>query len=90
MAVSEDGEVLHAGQSFLGRSYLTYMVPFVTDFKLEEALQHPDGPGKAIEEIEKREWLFFGTVPSMISMLNVRSSHNLLICRCQMKLSMST
>jgi hypothetical protein len=61
MAVSEDGEALSAGESFLGRSYLTYMVPFATDFKLEEELQHPDGPGRAVEQIQKREWLFFGT-----------------------------
>lgn len=61
MAVSEDGNVAGAGQSFLGRSYLTYMVPFATYFKLSEELQHPDGPGRAIEQIQKREWLFFGT-----------------------------
>jgi len=61
MAVAEDGDAPSAGKSFLGQSYLTYIVPFATDLKLEDALQHPDGPGKAIEQLEKREWLFFGT-----------------------------
>jgi hypothetical protein len=61
MAVSEDGDATGAGsQSFLGRSYLTYLVPSTTNFKLDEALQHPDGPARAIEQIEKRESLFFG------------------------------
>ena len=61
MAVSEYVDTTDADQSFLGRSYLTYMVPFATNLELEEALQHPDGPGKAVEELQKREWLFFGT-----------------------------
>lgn len=64
MAVSDDGDSTEPGQSFLGRSYLTYLIPFATDFKLEEELQHPDGPGRAIELIQKREWLFFGTTHS--------------------------
>ncbi|KAB5580663.1 TRAPP trafficking subunit Trs65-domain-containing protein [Coniochaeta sp. 2T2.1] len=59
MAVSEHVDTTEADQSFLGRSYLTYMVPFATNLKLEEALRHPDGPSKAVEQLQKREWLFF-------------------------------
>ncbi|OIW35126.1 hypothetical protein CONLIGDRAFT_42303 [Coniochaeta ligniaria NRRL 30616] len=59
MAVSEDGDASDAGQSFLGRSYLTYLIPFATNFKLEDELKHPEGPGKAVEQIQKRDWLFF-------------------------------
>lgn len=60
MAVSEDGSVPMADQDFVDRSYLTYIVPFETDLNVEEALRHAKAPGKAIEEIEQREWLFFG------------------------------
>lgn len=85
MAVSDGGDAADAGQSFLERSYLTYMIPFSTNFKLNEALGHPDGPGKAIEQIEKRSSLFFGTDAPFLCMSSVRSSHNLLIRRRQMK-----
>jgi hypothetical protein len=96
MAITEDGDATTtADQSFLERSYLTYVVPFTTDFKLEEALQHEDGPGKAIEHILKREWLFFGTAhtPCILhTACHKRAlvSHLLLIRRYQMKPSTST
>lgn len=49
------------GQGFVQNSYLTYLVPFSTDFKLEKALEGSgEAPQSFFESIEDRESLFFG------------------------------
>lgn len=61
MAVSGDYDTRDAGQDFLDRSYLTYIVPSTTNFKLEKALGDTADQYQALfDAIEQREWLFFG------------------------------
>lgn len=66
MAVSDDHDApdaaQDAGQDFLDRSYLTYIVPSATDFQLKKALETTVTPYRHLfSSIESREWLFFGT-----------------------------
>ncbi len=47
---------------FVAGSYLTYIVPFATNSRLEQVLEQQDEPPKGFfESIQDREWLFFGT-----------------------------
>src|SRR3569833_443555 len=67
MAVSSPDETPNGDQEFIESSYLTYIVPFATDYKLEQALrQHNEPPRSFFESIEDREWLFFGRLPLLI------------------------
>ncbi|KAL2260426.1 hypothetical protein VTK26DRAFT_5567 [Humicola hyalothermophila] len=66
MAVADpDGsaESGHAApDAFLEHSYLTYIIPFATNFNPEEALRQGAGSLESrIANIEQREQLFFGT-----------------------------
>lgn len=55
-ASPQDGDT-----KFIEGSLLTYIIPFTTEFKLEEALQQADESHKSLfESIERRQWLFFG------------------------------
>jgi hypothetical protein len=46
---------------FVQNSYLTYIIPYATDFQLGDALEKHGEPPKAFfEAIEDRDWLFFG------------------------------
>lgn len=62
MAISEDADgTPEAGQDFLDRSYLTYIVPSATHFKLEEALGNTAAQFRPrFDAVDRREWLFFG------------------------------
>ena len=57
--------VTDGSQEFVLNSYLTYLIPVTTDFKLEQALKATGEPPKAFfESIEDRESLFFGRCPT--------------------------
>jgi hypothetical protein len=48
--------------AFLEQSYLTYIIPFATEFNPEDALRSGTGSIESkIAGIEQREQLFFGT-----------------------------
>lgn len=62
MAVSISGGGSNDDDEFIQSSYLTYIVPLATDYRLEQALGQQEEPPRAFfESIEDREWLFFGT-----------------------------
>jgi hypothetical protein len=49
-------------EAFLEQSYLTYIIPFATNFSPESALQQGAGSVEStISNIEQRDQLFFGT-----------------------------
>ncbi|KAL2158521.1 hypothetical protein VTH06DRAFT_4288 [Thermothelomyces fergusii] len=55
-----DDDALPVADAFLERSYLTYIVPFATDFRPEEALRDAGNSiAGAIAGIEQRDQLFF-------------------------------
>jgi hypothetical protein len=64
MAVADPndaGETAHVPDAFLEQSYLTYIIPFATDFSPEAALQQGAGSVEShIANIEQRDQLFFG------------------------------
>ena len=61
MAVFPQQEALDTGLDFLEHSYLTYTIPFATNFNPEQDLkQTQSSRGSPIDSIEKRESLFFG------------------------------
>jgi hypothetical protein len=49
--------------AFLEQSFLTYTVPFSTDFNIEEKVRAAIAKGQPLEELENRPWLFFGEEP---------------------------
>lgn len=61
MGVAPQHAVLDTGLDFLEHSYLTYIIPFATNFDPEQDLRRTK-PSKTspIDSIEKRESLFFG------------------------------
>ena len=62
MAVADDQEPPDVAQTILEHSYLTYIVPYATDFKVDKAISHRSSSGTSrLEGIRQREWLFFGT-----------------------------
>lgn len=62
MAVPTNIEVQNPDHSFLENSHLTYLVPYATDFQVEDAFSQHDSASKGpFDGIEQREWLFFGT-----------------------------
>lgn len=51
-----------AADTFLQQAYLTYIIPFASDFDPEEALSRgEDSVESKIANIEQRDQLFFGT-----------------------------
>ena len=49
---------------FVQNSYLTYLIPFATEFEVEKALEASGEPPESFfESIEDRESLFFGQSP---------------------------
>jgi len=71
--------VKDSDQEFVQNAYLTYLVPFATDFGLEQALKEFGEPKTSFfESIKDRESLFFGWCPSF----TVCTSPGLLMCRC--------
>ncbi|KAL2178714.1 TRAPP trafficking subunit Trs65-domain-containing protein [Thermothelomyces heterothallicus CBS 202.75] len=53
-------DTLPVADAFLEQSYLTYIIPFATNFSPEEALQHAGNSIEgAISSIEQRDQLFF-------------------------------
>ncbi|KAK4154616.1 TRAPP trafficking subunit Trs65-domain-containing protein [Chaetomidium leptoderma] len=55
-----DPDGADVADTFLEQSYLTYMIPFATNFNPEESLQQSAGPVESnISSIEQREQLFF-------------------------------
>ena len=67
MAVSDDYDTPDAGQDFLDRSYLTYIVPSATNFQLKSALANTATPYHTLfSSIEPREWLFFGMLLELL------------------------
>jgi hypothetical protein len=69
MAVSDqhsnrpgDASRVADSEAFLEQSYLTYIIPFATNFSPESALQQGAGSVETIiSSIEQRDQLFFGT-----------------------------
>ena len=62
MAVSGVEDVRDTDDSFLDGLYLNYIVPSATNLQLERILEQATPPYQtALDAIEQREWLFFGT-----------------------------
>ena len=65
---SKEAHESNPDQLFLEQSYLTYIVPFATNFKLEEAIGQGDEPNQSLfASIEQREWMFFGMRFALLS-----------------------
>ncbi|KAL1855238.1 hypothetical protein VTK73DRAFT_8619 [Phialemonium thermophilum] len=59
MAVPDGVDASDGQQDWPARSYLTYIIPLATDFRLEDALAGATSYRDAFLSIEQREWLFF-------------------------------
>lgn len=56
------GDAADVPDAFVEQSYLTYIIPFATDFSAENVLRRGEGSVEnKIAGIEQREQLFFGT-----------------------------
>ncbi len=74
-------------QQFIDHAYLTYIVPFATNFKLEQALGQGDEPNRSLfDSIEQRESLFFGMRFALLPCAPLPSAN----CRPQMRSLTST
>ncbi|TPX07011.1 uncharacterized protein E0L32_011079 [Thyridium curvatum] len=71
MAVAQHEDTQGGDQDFLQQSHLSYIVPYATDFDIEQVLREGEDSHKALfESIEQRPWLFFGMRQRVAPMLS--------------------
>ncbi|KAH8884557.1 hypothetical protein GQ53DRAFT_810885 [Thozetella sp. PMI_491] len=77
-------------QQFLEHAYLTYILPFATDFKLEKDLGHADEPAQSLfDSIEQREWLFFDETVDVYLILRAPYAEEHILGSCFRRLSIT-